>query len=105
MRRYKDGRKKIQFDDFFGEIVIAYPDDLDGIHKSKYERMWKEEKDRIVRDNGWIQENMMSSKNYTDQERSFIYKASEISRSKEMFKKYNTLMNCSRKTMDFDKTY
>ena len=44
----------MQFDDFFGEIVIAYPDDLDGTHKSKYERMWKEEKDRIVRDNGWI---------------------------------------------------
>lgn len=26
-------------------------------------------------------------------------------RSKEMFKKYNALMNCSGKTMDFDKTY
>ena len=29
LRSYKDGRKKIQFDDFFGEIVIAYPDELD----------------------------------------------------------------------------
>ena len=52
LRSYKDGRKKIQFDDFFGEIVIADPDDLDGRYIC--EKMWKEEKDRIARDNGWI---------------------------------------------------
>lgn len=54
LRSYKDGRKKIQFDDFFGEIVIADPDDLDGRYKNICEKMWKEEKDRIARDNGWI---------------------------------------------------
>lgn len=54
LRNYKDGRKKIQFDDFFGEVVIAYPDDLDGTYKDKCEKMWKEEKDRIARSNGWI---------------------------------------------------
>ena len=54
LRSYKDGRKKIQFDDFFGEIVIAYPDDLDGTYKGICEKMWKAEKDRIARDNGWI---------------------------------------------------
>lgn len=54
LRSYKDGRKKIQFDDFFGEIVVAYPDDLDGTYKGKCEKMWKEEKDRIARSNGWI---------------------------------------------------
>lgn len=54
LRSYKDGRKKIQFDDFFGEVVIADPDDLDGRYKYICEKMWKEEKDRIARDNGWI---------------------------------------------------
>lgn len=54
LRSYKDGRKKIQFDDFFGEIVIAYPDDLDETYKSECEKMWKAERERIARDNGWI---------------------------------------------------
>lgn len=54
LRSYKDRRKKIQFDDFFGEVVIADPDDLDGRYKYICEKMWKEEKDRIARDNGWI---------------------------------------------------
>ena len=42
LRSYKDGRKKIQFDDFFGEVVIADPDDLDGRYKYICEKMWKE---------------------------------------------------------------
>lgn len=50
LRSYKDGRKKIQF----GEIVIADPDDLNGRYKDVCEKMWKDEKDRIARDNGWI---------------------------------------------------
>lgn len=54
LKSYKDGRKKIQFDDFFGETVIAYPADLDGTYKGECEKMWKKEKDRIARDNGWI---------------------------------------------------
>lgn len=54
LESYKNGRKKIQFDDCFGEIVIAHPNDLNGTYKDKCEKMWKAEKDRIARDNGWI---------------------------------------------------
>lgn len=53
LEEYENGTKKIKFPSFFGEVVIAYPKDLDGTYKEKCEKLWKKEKNRIAIANGW----------------------------------------------------